>query len=252
MRHLNPRLAPRYYADVEVAFAIEEVHISAGGSRAVVADAAVAQRSTHGTTSATDRAGVAIPEAPIRRTVDLEPREKLRAVHVRDTKQDRLVTSIELLSPWNKRRGEGLEAYRRKRDLLLHSPVHLVEIDLLRTGERPALEMHDPFVEGDYCALVNRSSDGESRTSEIWPIRIREMLPVIPVPLAGGDPDVPLSLGDVVRAVYDAASYGRRIDYTAPLPPPPLAQEDLAWARELVARNHDLGGTADERDGESG
>ena len=83
---------------------------------------------------------------------------------------------------------------------------------------------------------MSRSSDDESRTSEIWPIRVRDALPVIPVPLAGGEPDVPLELQHVVNAVYDAASYGRRIDYTAPFPPPPLREEDLEWARERLTQ----------------
>ena len=44
-----------------------------------------------------------------------------------------LVTSIELLSPWNKY-GEGIGEYRHKRRALVGRGVHVVEIDLLRRG----------------------------------------------------------------------------------------------------------------------
>ena len=51
----------------------------------------------------------------------------------------RLVTTIEILSPSNKRPGtEGWELYQRKRQTLLLGNVNLVEIDLLRGGQRDA------------------------------------------------------------------------------------------------------------------
>src|SRR3712207_6918114 len=46
----------------------------------------------------------------------------------------------ELLSPVNKRPGaEGADAYDRKRREILRSEAHLLEVDLLRGGRRPAL-----------------------------------------------------------------------------------------------------------------
>jgi hypothetical protein len=37
---------------------------------------------------------------------------------------------------------------------------------------------------------------------DVWPIQHCDKLPVIPVPLAAPDPDVPLDLGAAVAAVY--------------------------------------------------
>ncbi len=48
----------------------------------------------------------------------------------------RVVTVIEVLSPTNKMPGEGQELYLRKQRDLLRTDVNLVEIDLLRGGER--------------------------------------------------------------------------------------------------------------------
>ena len=46
-----------------------------------------------------------------------------------------VITVIELLSPKNKRSGEGRNAYLHKRQQILMSQTHFVEIDLLRSGE---------------------------------------------------------------------------------------------------------------------
>lgn len=49
----------------------------------------------------------------------------------------RLVACIELLSPANKRpRSKGRKLYLRKRQSLMLGDVNLIEIDLLRGGER--------------------------------------------------------------------------------------------------------------------
>jgi hypothetical protein len=51
-----------------------------------------------------------------------------------------VVTAIEILSPKNKRAGEGYNQYLNKRNQVLHSQSHLVEIDLLRGGEPPPMK----------------------------------------------------------------------------------------------------------------
>jgi hypothetical protein len=57
-------------------------------------------------------------------------------VEIRDAGDNRLVTAIEILSPVNKRE-PGLSLYRRKRWQLQRVGVHLLEIDLIRRGQRP-------------------------------------------------------------------------------------------------------------------
>lgn len=49
---------------------------------------------------------------------------------------NRIVTAIEVLCPENKRSGDGRSAYLDKRDRYLASVANVVEIDLLRDGER--------------------------------------------------------------------------------------------------------------------
>src|SRR5262249_53948542 len=64
-----------------------------------------------------------------------ERRESFLDVYTRQDDGDRLVTTIEVLSPTKKAPGEhGRDLYQRKQQEILGSKVHLVEIDLLRGG----------------------------------------------------------------------------------------------------------------------
>lgn len=229
---LNPVVGPKYFADIEVRFVAEEITIAT--TREMIADAAVVDRADEiaSSVSGSSRSAVAIPEAPVRRTIASPERTKLRTVKIVLTETGQLVTSIEVLSPYNKRPSEGVLEYRQKRGRILRSPVHLIEVDLLRGGERPGSEVNEPPLDTEYVVLVNRANDSDIRTSEIWPLALSDPLPVIPVPLLAPDPDVPLSLGEALRAVYHRAGYDWRIDYKKPVPPPELRPAIATWLRE--------------------
>ena len=82
----------------------------------------------------------------------------------------------------------------------------------------------------DYCVMVSHTS--ERPRVGIWPIGLRDRLPVIPIPLRGDDPDLKLDLQEALHRVYDAAGYEDYIYLNEPKPP--LAAEDNAWARSLI------------------
>jgi hypothetical protein len=151
----------------------------------------------------------------------------LSYVEIRDRRSRRLVTVIELLSPSNKRPGPDREQYEYKRAEILASATHLVEIDLLRGGARMPFE--EP-VECDYCVLVSRSH--QRRRADLWPIRLRECLPKIPIPLMGMEPEPELDLQAILHHLYDTRGYAKFI-YDTP-PDPPLSAEDAAWAQSLM------------------
>jgi hypothetical protein len=140
----------------------------------------------------------------------------------------RLVTSIEVLSPSNKRPGtEGWDLYLRKRQALMLRSANLVEIDLLRGGKR--FPMADPWPDSPYYLLVCRQS--RAPYCEVKRAFFRRPLPETPIPLAAPDPDVPLALQPMIDAIYARSKYDRRIDYTKPFTPP-LSAEEEAWLAE--------------------
>lgn len=231
---LNRQIRPKYYADLEVHTVQQEVNIA--NPNRVRPDTGVLERiePLQRVPSAPVRpmAGVAIAEAPIYRPVRVPDRTRLRTVKIFKTKTSELVTSIEILSPYNKQPKEGLDDYQQKRRRILSSSVHFIEIDLLRGGRRPGTEVNEPPLDTDYVLLVNREQEWDPRVSEIWPVAINEPLPVLPVPLLTPDPDVPLDMGAVLREVYENATYETRIDYQQPVPPPKLRPPMAEWIRQ--------------------
>lgn len=230
---LNARIGPKYYADVQVQTVFDQVSI--GIPRAIYPDVSVFKASPPGPASETATAEAVISPAPVQRLA-VAGQTKLHAVRIYVTETNELVTAVEILSPYNKR-GEGLNEYRRKRSKLLSSPIHLVEIDLLRGGQRPGREVEEPpLEEADYILLVNRSrEDDPRRISEIWPAALNEALPVLPIPLTAPDPDAPLDLNASIRSIYDRAGYAWRLTYQQPAPPPKLRPEMAAWLEQHLA-----------------
>ena len=134
---------------------------------------------------------------------------------------------IELLSPSNKRLGGDREQFLAKRQQILNSNVHLVEIDLLRGG--PRLPIAD-LPECDYYVMVSQVDDRPN--VGLWPVDLREPLPEIPVPLMEADEEVALHLQEALQRAYDAAGY-RSYIYSS-TPDPPLPPADARWAAELL------------------
>jgi hypothetical protein len=154
--------------------------------------------------------------------------EGLAYLEIRDRRDRRLVTVIELLSPTNKYSGPDREQYLGKRGRLLASSTHLVEIDLLRGG--PRMPFAGPVPECAYYVLVSRVD--KRPQADFWPIQLREPLPPIPIPLREPDPDASLDLQAVLHHIYDAARYGNYIFEADPQPA--LSPDDAAWARQFI------------------
>jgi hypothetical protein len=157
-----------------------------------------------------------------------ERRETYLLIRLQETME--VVTVLETLSPANKRPGgDGRREYLKKRESLLQSPSHLVELDLLRGGAR--LPMMSPLPPADYYAIVSRRQRRPAAAVYAWTIRDR--LPTLPVPLKAGDPDVPLDLQAVFTTVYDRARYDLSLNYSLDLQPP-LGDDATAWVRGLL------------------
>jgi len=236
-RRLSPRLSPRYVARLEtrlVALSPDEEEISV-----LVPDVEVTQTQLRELAIATYEVDTdvadAIPPPPLVLRAITPEQIELITVEIRDAAQGRLVTAIEILSPVNKRPGQGLEEYRAKREMVLSAHAHLLEIDLLRKGTRPPRLIGLP--QSDYLIFLTRAE--RRNVTETWPVGVRDPLPVVPVPLLPGDDDVPLDLGHALRTIYDEARYDLSIDY-GEVPVPPLPENDAAWARELLEQREDV------------
>jgi len=217
---LTPLLAPRYLAELATQVVIDRLDEA---PQVVLPDVSVTIPEVPGEGSA----AVAVA-APVRVRIPQEVPTRLVSIHIRQRETARLVAVIELLSPVNKRRGKGRDEYLDKRRALLSSPVHVVEIDLLRSY--PRMPFDDPLPPAHYLVMVCNAS--ERPNSSVWPVSVRQALPTIPVPLLAPDPPVPLDIGQALRTAYARARYDLRVDYRQP-PVPPLSPADAAWAAAL-------------------
>ncbi len=176
--------------------------------------------------------GVATTPALLRLPVMQPVTVRIPSVEIRDTAGNRLVTSIEILSPVNKRE-PGLAPYRQKRQRLYGAAVHLIALDLLRRGTR--LFSHPRLPDVPYLVALTRA---HASAVELWPIALQQPLPIIPVPLCEPDGDVALDLGRALSEIYDEAAYELSIDYGQPPPLPVFLAEDLSWMRTITPPPH--------------
>ena len=159
----------------------------------------------------------------------VEPAIHDRYIEIRDTRSRAVVTTIEVLSPFNKATDmDGYEAFHQKRGTVMRTPTHWIEIDLLRAGDRP------PEVAGKsgYYALLKRGLP--DALLEVWFIDLRDRLPTIAVPLRPPFADVALDLQAVFDLMYRRAHYADSVDYSGRVPPPPLPPADARWVKERV------------------
>ncbi len=166
--------------------------------------------------------------------LDLPEEVRERYLEVREISTGRVVTVLELLSPKNKRTGEGRSAYERKRQQVLASVTHFVEIDLLRRGQ--AFPLGESSITVPYYILVAR---GDRRPqADLYSFGLRETMPSFPMPLANNlantsvEPIVQLQT--ILNGVYDRAGFDLAIDYRQPIPTPALSAEDKTWANDLL------------------
>ena len=230
-RRLVPRVRPRYVVETEERLYVEQSGESIGTVRVDVGiDQARRWPLPDDIESTSETAAPFLTPVVCLLPFDEELRETF--LTVRDAATREVVTVIEMLSASNKRPGsDGRAQYLRKRKSVLQSRAHLVELDLLRGGQR--LPMRTPLPEGEFFAIVSRSP--RRPAAEVFAWTIRQPLPSIPIPLAGSDPDVTLDLQGVLDATYDGLGYDYALDYSQPVVPP-LRDADLAWARQVLSK----------------
>lgn len=141
-----------------------------------------------------------------------------------------LVTGVEVLSPSNKV-NPGRATYLAKRLDLLHHGVNLVEVDLLRRGQR--IPLLAPLPAGDYYTFVTRWESFDQCDVYAW--SVRRALPTVAIPLKPADPDVKLDLAAVFATTYDVGRYRRVLRYEKPVDLS-LDESDVAWAADQASR----------------
>jgi hypothetical protein len=230
---LNAVLPPPYYAGVSTRVWMEE------SERQVEPDVDIL-RPTNGATPArpgnSAQAGAATALLEIVAKLPNDPNTEEFVEIFAAPGGEKLIASIEVLSPSNKTPGSGgRDLYRAKQQELFLTDVHQIEIDLLRRGTHttlvPLAALRQQAGEYDYHACVHRADRPNSFF--IAPIKLSDRLPTLPIPLGPEVPPATIDLQTAVDRSYDAGMYPRRVRYTRPCDPP-LTDEQRQWAESIL------------------
>jgi hypothetical protein len=166
---LAPQLRPKYSVSVEV-----RMYETTGEQSLLVEipDVAV-QRQVQDLDREMSNIAIAEPLAkPIKVTVPVPETVRQGYLEIREVTTKEVVTVIELLSPVNKRPGRGRQSYENKRQRILSSSTHLVEIDLLRAWELMPIFANE--IQSYYRILVSR---GDCRPSaDLYAFNLRQVI----------------------------------------------------------------------------
>ncbi|MEM6314275.1 MAG: DUF4058 family protein [Planctomycetota bacterium] len=223
---LEKQVAPKFYVNIGRDVFLTNFEGERVGR--VGPDVSLASPPTTSTPAESGSAAISAPATAILEDAQIDPPSQ-GFLEVRTDRDDQIVTVIELLSPANKRPGKDRDGYEAKRRSLLHGWVNLVEVDLLRGFGRMGYSELPPC---DYAVGVLQPTT--RREVAVWPVGLRDRLPVFPVPLGEGDTPARLDLQALVDATYDEAGFHRHIYRHQPTPM--LPADDLAWATNILER----------------
>ena len=215
-RSLNSLITPKYRAAVGKRVYSDSLLVG-------IPDVSVFRR---GTESAKLGLATRTLSEPLVVTVPVTEDIQERYLEIREVGMGTVVTVLEVLSPRNKRSGEGRVKYDTKRQNILNSTANLVEIDLLRTGE-PKLVAGG--VQSDYRILVSRTTRPPAAD---YPFSLRDAIPRFLLPLQRGDEEPTIALDWILDRVYEETALALAIDY-AQQPVPPVSNNDFAWIQSL-------------------
>jgi len=221
-RFLSPQLLPKYRVAVEV-----RMYETSGEKSLLVGipDVIVKREQREPKHSRSQVAVLSPPAQPVPVTTPIPETISEGYLEVQEIGTGEVVTALEILSPKNKRSGEGRNAYKKKRQRVLGSATNLVEIDLLRGGK--PMPVFGDNIESDYRILVSR--DDQRPHGDLYAFNLPDVIPSFPLPLQSSDVEPVVDLQRLLNEIYDLSGYELVIDYSQK-PEPPLSEANAAWA----------------------
>jgi hypothetical protein len=225
---LTPQLLPKYQVDIEKR--IYEI-LNADLSLIGRSDVSVQDR-RESQSSLPNRLTSTLPTAqPLQVSVPMIEEIRETYLEVREIATRRVITTIEILSPSNKK-GQGRQRYEEKRQRVFTSQTHLIEIDLLREGS--PLPVFGTSVQSHYRILVSRAN--QRPIADLYLFNVADAIPVFSLPLQAEDPEPLIDLKLLLDDVYVRSGYDFFIDYSID-PIPELASAESSWLDSLLKQN---------------
>ena len=225
---LGAKLRPKYYAAIETRTYLddEEGSIFVGILDAIVFNALTIEAPTRPTSTTTTTLTAPQPQR-VRLVEPIEVKE--RYLEIRKVGTHEVIVAIEVLSPKNKR-SEGRKRYLRKRQTILESATHFVEIDLLRAFA--PMPVMDPQPRSHYYILVSDSRDRPE--ADLYSFNLQDLIPTFNLPLQPEDVPIAIDLTHLLQEVYEQGCFDLQVNYQSVLPN--MSAADLDWVKQMVDR----------------
>ncbi len=219
------QVAPHYFVSIE-----QRIYQSFADPQSLVgiADVGIKQGSWVDDQPDSLAGSVTVLTKPQRVQIKMPWDVKERYLEIREVATKELITVLEILSPANKRAGEGRSLYESKRIQVLTSQTNLVEIDLLRSGQSMTVQGAQ---DSQYRILVSRASDRPD--ADLFAFNLQEAIPDFPVPLRGEKPEPIVGLQTILNDTYQRGRLDLLIDYSND-PVPKLDASDRLWMQQLL------------------
>ncbi|MBC6421562.1 MAG: DUF4058 family protein [Hormoscilla sp. SP5CHS1] len=227
---MNPKISPKYWVSVE-----ERVYQTTGNSDGTLlvgipGNVVIGQSRVNIVPPSTGSVAIAAPSQPVKINLPMPETVKEWYLEVLEVETEEVITVIEIISPKNKQAGEGRKSYMKKREKILGSSTHLIEIDLLRMGK--PMPMLNQDLKTHYRIVVSRSQTRPM--ADLYAFNLQQEIPSIPLPLQAEDEEPLIPLQSLLHTLYDRGSYDLRVDYKKK-PTPALSTEDDTWANQLLS-----------------
>lgn len=230
-KFLAPKLRPNYHIEIEELthlMVVPPINGDDNETRVGIPDGIILGTSDHQPApTATAVKPMTVAPLPVELPSPIEI--KHRYLKVRRSRDNEVITVIELLSPVNKLDTKGREKYLTKRLEILSHWTSLVEIDLLRAGE--PMPMYTTQ-KSDYRILIRQGWRGSR--ADLYLFNIPDPIPDFPIPLQKGDEMPLVPLNQILHDLYEVIGYGYRLDYREKPPAPHVSAEMSAWLESQI------------------
>jgi hypothetical protein len=220
-RFLSPQLRPKYRVAVEVRTyeTSDEDSLQVG-----IPDVTIRSRQT-AKDSTINNVAVAEPTVePVKVRIPIPLTIKEGYLEVREVGTEALITTIEILSPSNKRSRKGRQKYLKKRETILETRTNLVEIDLLRKGQ--PMPIVENKIQSNYRILIYR---GDTRPiADLYAFNLQNIIPSFSLPLRSDDREPVINLQELLNQVYEIYDYDLVVDFSQEAVPA-LNEEEKVW-----------------------
>lgn len=223
---LTPQLLPKYQVDID-----KRVYEVAGLNSVFIGRPDVTVQQSRSSRQLSQKtAAIGLADGPLQVTLPMTEEVREPYLEVKDAETQKVITTVEVLSPTNKR-GDGRKKYLEKREKILKTQTNLIEIDLLIQGE--PLPLSESAVDSHYRILVSRAA--QRPVADLYAFNLPESIPAFPLPLTKEDLEPAIALQPLLGEVYQKSGYDYFIDYQQDIALPLSAQE-MDWIDAILKK----------------